>query len=238
VNTNKEYISKSSLHRKLIYSITPFTLLDYPDKTACILWFAGCNMRCSYCYNPEIVNGKGKYILEDVRKFLISRQHFLDAVVLSGGECLLSDGIKDIIAEIKSLGYLVKIDTNGSKPEILRDLINNQLIDYVALDFKATKAKTFHITKADFYAEFMASLAILLQSNIQYEIRTTIHSALLDQNDIQEMVNVLTELGYSGKYFIQHFRNNTTTLGNLVESTNSFVYIDNITDKIEIIIRN
>lgn len=237
MNTNKEYISKSSLHRKLIYSISSFTLLDYPDKAACILWFAGCNMRCSYCYNPEIVTGKGKYTFEDIRKFLISRQHLLDAVVMSGGECLLSDGIKDIIGEIKSLGYLVKIDTNGSKPEILKDLINNQLIDYVALDFKATKAKMFQITKADFYSEFMASLDILLQSDIQYEVRTTVHSALLDQTDIQEMGTILSKLGYSGKYFIQHFRNGTPTLGDLEKSTNSYVDLTIKSENIDLIFR-
>ncbi|MBK8373283.1 MAG: 4Fe-4S cluster-binding domain-containing protein [Saprospiraceae bacterium] len=79
-------------------------MLDYPDKTACILWFAGCNMRCSYCYNPEIVSGKGKYSFEDIKIFLHSRKHLLDAVVLSGGECLLSNGIKDIIMEIKAVG--------------------------------------------------------------------------------------------------------------------------------------
>ncbi len=237
MNTNKEYISKSSLHRKLIYSITPFTLLDYPDKAACIVWFAGCNMKCSYCYNPEIVNGKGKYTFEEIRRFLISRQHLLDAVVLSGGECLLSKGINDIIAEIKSLGYLVKVDTNGSKPEMLKDLIYNHMIDYVALDFKATKTKTFHITKGDFYAEFMESLDVLLQSNIQYEVRTTIHSALLNHNDIQEMVNILTQQGYRGKYFIQHFRNNAQTIGNPGPSYYNFDIVDCGTKMIEIIER-
>lgn len=237
MSTNNEYISKNSYIRKLIYSITPFTLLDYPDKTACIIWFAGCNMRCTYCYNPEIVTGKGKYSFDDVKNFLLSRQYLLDAVVMSGGECLLSDGIIDIITEIKSMGYLVKIDTNGSRPETLKQLINKQLIDYVALDFKATKAKTFHITKSDFYAEFIASLGILLKSDIQFEVRTTIHSCLLDQSDIQEMINELSALGYSGKYYIQHFRNESETIGNPGPSFCSFNFIDCSNKIIEVIER-
>ena len=222
---------------KLIYSITPFTLLDYPDKTACIIWFAGCNMRCTYCYNPEIVTGKGKYSFADVKKILLSRQNLLDAVVMSGGECLLSVGIKDIITEIKSLGYLIKIDTNGSRPEVLKDLIKNQLIDYVALDFKATKAKTFAITKADFYTEFILCLDVLLKSDIQYEVRTTLHSALLDQSDIQEMVKILAELGYSGKYYIQHFRNESKTIGNPGRSFCYFNVKDCSNEDIQIVLR-
>lgn len=214
MSTNKEYISKNNLQRKLIYSHTPFTLLDYPDKAACILWFAGCNMRCSYCYNPEIVNGKGKLSFEEIKKFLNSRKQLLDAVVLSGGECLLSEGIMDIIIELKKMGFLVKVDTNASRPELLRNLIENKLIDYVSLDFKATKAKIFNVTKTDFYGEFISSLLILLNSNIHYEVRTTIHSVLLDRDDISEMVSILAELGYRGKYYVQNFRNHSQTLGN------------------------
>lgn len=204
-----------SLERKLIYSITPFTLLDYPDKTAIIIWFAGCNMRCSYCYNPEIVMGKGKLSFADVRPFLASRSQFIDAVVLSGGECLLYDGIQHIIRAIKSMGFLVKIDTNGSKPHLLNNLLQGGLIDYVALDFKATKAKMVSITAVDFYKEFMTSLDILQHSATPFEVRTTIHSALLDADDIKLMIQTLADVGYTGKYFLQHFRDNTPTLGDL-----------------------
>lgn len=237
MSTNKEYISKNNLQRKLIYNYTPFTLLDYPDKTACILWFAGCNMRCSYCYNPEIVNGKGKLSFEEVKTFLQSRKQFLDAVVLSGGECLLSEGIVDIIFEIKKMGFLIKVDTNASRPELLRNLIKNELIDYVSLDFKATKAKIFNVTKSDFYGEFISSLQILLDSNIKYEVRTTIHSVLLDRGDISEMVNILSDLGYRGKYFIQNFRNHSQTLGNPGPSFYNFNLIECSNDLIQVLER-
>ena len=123
-----------------IYNITPFTLLDYPDKSACIFWYAGCNMRCLYCYNPEIVLGKGTATFSEAISFLKSRQGLLDAVVFSGGECLIHKNILDQIKTVKELGFLIKIDTNGSNPNVLKQLIKSNLIDYVALDFKGTKA--------------------------------------------------------------------------------------------------
>ena len=120
-----------------IYSITPFTLLDYPHQSACILWFAGCNMRCLYCYNPEIVLGKGKLTFQHALDFLHTRKNLLDAVVFSGGECLLHKNCLEFIATVKKMGFLVKIDTNGSKPKVLQALLQQKTIDYVALDFKS-----------------------------------------------------------------------------------------------------
>ena len=137
-----------------IYSITPFTLLDYAHKSACILWFAGCNMRCLYCYNPEIVLGKGTISFEKTLTFLNSRKYLLDAVVFSGGECLLHKNILELITEVKKMGFLVKIDTNGSKPAVLRELLKKRLIDYVALDFKALPAHFKKITQSNFFLPF------------------------------------------------------------------------------------
>jgi len=105
VNTIKEHILQKENVAKPIYSITPFTLLDYPNKSACILWFAGCNMRCIYCYNPEIVLGKGTLSLEKVLDFLNSRKELLDAVVFSGGECLLHNNILSFIKTVKEMGF-------------------------------------------------------------------------------------------------------------------------------------
>ncbi len=237
MNTINEPILKKGISKKIIHSITPFTLLDYPGKTACILWFTGCNMRCSYCYNPEIVLGKGRYTFNDVRKFLLSRQGLLDAVVISGGECLLSDGIKDILAEIKSLGFLIKIDTNGSRSDVLKHLIENQLVDYVALDFKATQSKIFWITKADFYSECLKSLKILLSFDIAFEVRTTYHSDLLNADDIREMVTILDLNGFRGNYYIQPFRNGVETIGILGRSKINFSLVELTTEQLKIVLR-
>jgi pyruvate formate lyase activating enzyme len=209
---HKELTSNKSLSKKSIYSITPFSILDYPDKTACILWFAGCNMRCSYCYNPEIVFGKARLSIEEIKSFLLKRIGLLDAVVMSGGECLMYPDLTNIIHEIKTLGFLVKIDTNGSSPNMLKNLLDHQLIDFVSLDFKALQEKTKLITKVDFYDEFISSCTTLLSSGIQFEVRTTYHSDLLNQVDLSEMITVLDNLGYKGKFFIQAFKNGVETL--------------------------
>ncbi|MEL1248363.1 anaerobic ribonucleoside-triphosphate reductase activating protein [Flavobacterium helocola] len=222
MNTNNvpilENVNLDFLNKKAIHSFTPFTLLDYPDKSACILWFAGCNMKCDYCYNPEIVFGKGLFYFSEIFSFLKTRRNLLDAVVFSGGECLIHKDIILIIKLVKSLGFLIKVDTNGSQPKVLEKLIKEKLIDYVALDFKGTKEKFFAITKSDFYSQFISCFELLQKSTIPFEIRTTYHSSLLNPEDIASMQNVLVELGYDKTYFIQNFRNYQNTIAPLPDS--------------------
>lgn len=204
---------------KPIYNITPFTLLDYPDKSACIIWYVGCNMRCLYCYNPEIVLGKGTTTFSEAISFLKSRQGLLDAVVFSGGECLIHKNSVEQIKEVKALGFLIKIDTNGSNSDVLKQLINQNLIDYVALDFKATKSNFHQITKSNLFDEFEKSFDILLKSRIKFEIRTTYHSELISDGQLNEMILFLENKNYKGNYYIQSFRNNVETIGDLSYSS-------------------
>ena len=222
MNTNNvpilENVNLDFLNKKAIHSFTPFTLLDYPDKSACILWFAGCNMKCDYCYNPEIVFGKGLFYFSEIFSFLKTRRNLLDAVVFSGGECLIHKDIIPIIKLVKSLGFLVKVDTNGSQPKVLEKLIKEQLIDYVALDFKGTKEKFFAITKSDFYSQFLSSFQLLQLSMVPFEIRTTYHSSLLNPEDIISMQEILLELGYDKTYYLQNFRNYQNTIAPLSDS--------------------
>lgn len=206
------------LAAKSIYNITPFTFLDYPDKTACILWFAGCNMKCLYCYNPEIVRGKGSIDFEKAIKFLESRKGLLDGVVLSGGECTMHQSIIPIIREIKKMDFLVKIDTNGSRPDVLKNLLDEKLIDYIALDFKAPSEKFEKITKSKLFDSFEQSLDLLIKSSVPFEVRTTYHSELLDEYDFIAMMAYLENRGYKNKFYIQQFINDIPTLGNLTQS--------------------
>ncbi len=222
MNTNNEptleNVTLDFLNKKAIHSFTPFTLLDYPDQSACILWFAGCNMKCEYCYNPEIVFGKGILSFSEIFSFLKSRRNLLDAVVFSGGECLIHKNIIPFIKLVKSLGFLIKIDTNGSQPKVLEELINEQLVDYVALDFKGPKEKFFAITKSDFYSQFISCFKLLQESSIPFEIRTTYHSSLLNPEDIVSMQELLLELNYTNVYYIQNFRNYQKTIAPLPDS--------------------
>lgn len=211
-NTNKESTSGSMLDRRVIYDITPFSMLDYPDVTSCILWFAGCNMRCDYCYNPDIVRGRGRMSIAEALTFVQSRSKLLDGVVLSGGECTLHREIIPLASEIKELGMLVKVDTNGSHPKRIQQMITLGVVDYVSLDFKALPGRYKAITRSGFYGRFEETINVLLKSNTTFEVRTTIHSALISDAELNMMADHLTALGYTGKYFVQNFVGDTGTL--------------------------
>lgn len=219
MNTNNVPILQKENATKAIFSITPFTLLDYPHKAACILWFTGCNMRCLYCYNPEIVLGKGKISFDEALTFLTTRINLLDAVVLSGGECTMHKNLIPFVEQIKALGFDVKVDTNGSHPEVLQQLMHKELIDYVALDFKASESKYKQVTQSDLFSAFEKSLHLLLQNKVPFEVRTTFHSDLIDEPELRSMIRYLESKQYSGNYYIQHFVNEVKTLGDLTRSS-------------------
>lgn len=192
-----------------IYNITPFTLLDYPHKTACIIWLTGCNMRCGYCHNPQIVKGVGQQSVDDVLAFLQKRRGLLDGVVISGGEATLYPHIKHLITQVKNLGFAVKLDTNGTRPHMLGDLLESGLLNYVALDYKAPKDKFSQVSGCKQYAKFYKSLSLLCrQKTVPFEVRTTVHTDLLQAGDINQIITSLTDAGYTGTYYIQNYIHN------------------------------
>lgn len=136
------------------------------------------------------------------------------------------------------MGFKVKIDTNGSRPNKLESLINANLIDYIALDFKAPSNKFSTITASNLYLEFCQTLSMLIENNFPFEVRTTIHSDLLSQDDIQSMTNTLENLGYKGQYFLQYFRNETDTIGKLANSTKNYLETSLLKTKLKLITRN
>ena len=202
------------------------------------MWFAGCNMRCLYCYNPDIVLGKGKINFNEVLTFLKTRKGLLDGVVLSGGECTLHKKIIDFIKEIKAMGFAVKIDTNGSNPKILNSLIRDQLIDYVALDYKSLPHTFKKLTQSGLFYEFEESLKLLIQSNISFEVRTTFHSFLITESDFIQMIKYLESQNFEGNYYVQHFMNNVPTLSKLDHSTKEIQLKNFSTPKIKVIFRD
>lgn len=201
------------------YEITPFTLLDYPGKTSCIFWYAGCNLRCPYCYNPDVVLGKPGSL--DEMGFLMERRKYLDGVVLSGGECTLNPEIEELCRAIKSLNLSVKIDTNGSRPDVVKNLIDKKLIDYVALDNKNPEYKSDLLwpDKTKLYDKFKETVNILNENKFPYEIRTTVHPDLLNEEDLIHMINDAKSLGYSGTYYLQVYFHAAKTLGNMNKPT-------------------
>ncbi|MCL4678078.1 MAG: anaerobic ribonucleoside-triphosphate reductase activating protein [Alphaproteobacteria bacterium] len=189
-----------------IYSVTPFTMLDFPQRTACIIWFSGCNMRCPYCHNPQIVKGRGRGDTRQVMDFLKRRQGLLDGVVLSGGEASAYPGLPDFIRDVKALGYAIKLDTNGLRPDTISNFLSQGFLDYIALDYKAPPAKFKSVTGTDKFQLFSETLDILCsQSHVSFEIRTTIHTGLMDENDIMKIMIDLDKRHYTGLYVIQNF---------------------------------
>ncbi len=201
-----------------ICDITSFTLQDFPNHTACILWFGGCNMRCSYCHNPELVLGKKKLLpWQDIQQFLKERQKLLDGVVFSGGECTLSPELPELIKYVRELGYKVKLDTNGLRPEILDLLLTDQQLDYVALDYKAPRDKFKEITGKSQFDMFRKSLEMLCTNDVPFEVRTTVHTGLMDEKDIKVIMADLEHLGFNGNYYLQNFQPAPSTLRPLPE---------------------
>lgn len=189
-----------------IYSVTPFTMLDFPDHTACIIWFTGCNMRCPYCHNPQIVKGKGRDDIEQVMTFLEKRRGLLDGVVLSGGEASVYSGLPDFIHTLKKMCFAVKLDTNGLRPDLIRSFLNDRLIDYVALDYKSPPEKFKIVSGTDKFSAFSETVNFLCdQKKIPFEIRTTVHTDLMDENDINWIMADLEARKFKGRYAVQNF---------------------------------
>ncbi len=205
------------LAKKSVYDITKFTTLDYKDHLACIIWFVKCNMRCSYCYNSKIVEGEGVLSNKELFDFLKTRIGKLDAVVLSGGECTINPDIVELCEEIKELGFKIKIDTNGLNPDILRDLIDFSLVDFIALDYKAPSEKFKLITKNSSIEKFFKTLDMLIDKKFPFEVRTTIHSGLLDEDDINSIIIDLNNRRYEGTYYIQNYLHVEDTIDKLPE---------------------
>lgn len=219
-------------------NITPFTLLDFPDITACILWFAGCNMKCHYCYNPEIVDSKGSMDYNKALAFLDTRKNLLDGVVFSGGECTRAKGFVDFVETVSSKGFKIKIDTNGSMPNVIQELGQRKLVDYLALDFKAPPQKFNAVTQSKLYHRFTQTLDYLIESDINFEVRTTFHSDLINKTDIEWMGNFLVERGYKKDFYIQQFVNDTKTISELNRNQLFLKSTDFNIENLKVVLRN
>ena len=158
-----------------IGGLQKMTLLDFPQKVACTVFLQGCNFRCPFCHNSSLLRGIEELSEESFFAFLKKRQGLLDGVAVTGGEPLLQNDIHSFIQKIKDLGFLVKLDTNGSFPRKLEKLLQNGLIDYIAMDIKNSPAKYDKTAGVkDFLPAVEESVELIMSSGIEYEFRTTV----------------------------------------------------------------
>lgn len=179
------------------------TVLDYPGQVACIVFTKGCNFRCPFCHNSLLVEGKCEtYKEEEILLFLEKRKNVLDGIVISGGEPLMHD-IESFLVKVKELGYKIKIDTNGTYPKKLKNLVEKGLVDYVAMDIKNVCEKYPKTSGTDVsYNIIEESMEFLLSGKVDYEFRTTV---LEEFHTTQDIENIAKKISGAKRYFIQNF---------------------------------
>lgn len=200
----------------LIAGLQKLTLLDYPGKTACTVFTPGCNFRCPFCHNALLVTEKPDDFIgeEEFFTFLSRRKGILDGVCITGGEPTLQKELIPFMKKIKAMGFLLKLDTNGYRPDILKEIISKKLADYVAMDIKASPVKYSQATglsDCDF-SLIKESISLLEKSGIPHEFRTTVTRELHNEDDFPEILSLFSA---DTPYFIQQFRDS----GNLIDST-------------------
>lgn len=183
-----------------IGGLIKFTLIDFPGRPAAVVFTQGCNFRCRYCHNPELVYPHmfaEPVAMEEIYSFLKRRQGTLEGVVVSGGEPTLHEDLPAFMTDLKAMGYATKLDTNGTRPDMLRELLDKKLLDYIAMDIKAPLEKYSLITGVDFNPEVLKqSMDLIRQSGLEYEFRTTYDKEVLTDADISTITQRLNGKNY------------------------------------------
>ena len=183
------------------------SLIDYPGKIAAVLFTSGCNFRCPYCQNSELVlhpESLPEIDPAEIFQFLTRRRGLIDGVVITGGEPTLQKGLDDFMRKLKELGLAIKLDTNGYRPQVLRDLLERDLLDYVAMDIKASPAKYPLAAGVPIDVQRIEkSVRLILSSGIDHEFRTTVVPGIVAPEDVEEMAKLITG---AEKYILQQFR--------------------------------
>lgn len=213
----------------IIGGLQKFSLLDYPDKISAIIFTQGCNFRCQFCYNPMLVwpqvgkikystspeeEEKGHRLSEDgLFRFLEERVGKLQGIVITGGEPTLHQDLPEFIKKIRDLGFNVKLDTNGTNPKMLQKLLGEKLIDYIAMDLKATEEKYEQVTGVKInFKNIQESVKIIMSSKLPYEFRTTVVPGLIEKKDIEKMGKFIQETNplplklQRTKWYLQKFK--------------------------------
>ncbi|MCL4386865.1 MAG: anaerobic ribonucleoside-triphosphate reductase activating protein [Patescibacteria group bacterium] len=196
----------------IISGLVKTSLIDYPGKIAAVVFTYGCNFRCRFCHNPDLVTGRQNeqqnYSVEEVLAFLEKRKGILEGVVITGGEPLLHRDLTDFIRKIKELNYAIKLDTNGANPKILKELIDKGLVDYIAMDIKNSPEK-YELTAGIRVnlKDIDSSINLIIKSGLSYEFRSTILPKLHSKEDFEKMGQMIKG---ANKFFVQGFRPGVT----------------------------
>ncbi|HQF84232.1 MAG TPA: anaerobic ribonucleoside-triphosphate reductase activating protein [Smithellaceae bacterium] len=190
-----------------IGGLQKLSLIDYPEKISAVIFTQGCNFRCPYCHNPQLVDVKlYQPCLEekDIFRFLENRRGRLDAVVITGGEPALQDDLIPFIMDIRRLGFAVKLDTNGSRPRVLERLLRDGLVDFIAMDVKAPLEKYPDVVRAPLDKDDLReSIRLVIGAKISHEFRTTAAASLLRPEDI---LTIAREIDGAKRYALQRFQ--------------------------------
>ena len=210
----REYTTELDSEDVRFYGLQKLTLLDFPGRMACTVFTGGCNMRCPFCHNRSLVflnENDSEISVNDIVDYLENRSKVLDGVCIIGGEPLLHKGLKDFIKKAKSLGLQVKLDTNGSNFEKLKELVEEGLLDYVAVDIKNCPKKypeTIGLQNYDL-SEIEKVISYLLEDHVDYEFRTTIVKQFHEVSDIEEIGKWIKG---AKRYYLQNFEDHGTCI--------------------------
>ena len=192
-----------------IAGLQKLTLIDYSDKIACTIFLFGCNFRCGFCHNPGLVlpdKPEKTYKEKEILDFLKQRKKYLDAVCITGGEPLINPDLSELLKKIKELGFLVKLDTNGSNPNELKELICKKLVDYIAMDIKADKNNYNVLAGVNVNINRIEeSMKIIINSGLDYEFRTTVIRGYHNTEKLRKTGKWISSFGKAKKYVIQNF---------------------------------
>ncbi len=190
----------------LIHGLQKMTLLDYPEHVACTVFLSGCDFRCPYCHNFELVDGSASPIMseDEFFGFLDKRHGLLDGVAITGGEPLMRPDLASFIKKIREMGYLIKLDTNGYHPDRLKELLEENLLDYIAMDIKNSLEKyPTTIGLSDINISLIKdSISLIMDSGVDYEFRTTVIKEFHEKDDFEK---IGTTICGAKRYFLQQF---------------------------------
>ena len=192
----------------IISGLQKMTLLDYPGRVACTVFLQGCNFRCPFCHNSGLLGAvqEDTIPVDELLSFLQKRKGILDGVCITGGEPTLQSDLPQLLKQIKALGYAIKLDTNGSQPNMLKHLVRENLIDYVAMDIKNCPDR-YAETIGDFQfpAQIERSIVFLMECGVDYEFRTTVVEEFHTEENILAMGQWLSRMGKPKKLFLQSY---------------------------------